>query len=151
MFQIVSKMMKLILFTACAMFAQTTVTEQQVPVAQLIFTPCANELVAVSGEAHLHSVLTVTPNGIGMESGFNYSNIKGVGQNTGISYVVTGANQVSFHTSPVSGVISYTIPGELKLISWRGMFFVSFLEKMSLDIATGTITVMFDNFRARCL
>jgi hypothetical protein len=83
-------------------------TQMKFPISLSVTNECNGELVDFTGELHVHSHATLNKDGsTSYATDINYSDAKGVGETTGLSYVF-GSNAHTITTYPAGSTSFYT-------------------------------------------
>ena len=136
-----------------AQAGNTTITSVSVPISDTIGVPCANggagELVDVSGR--LQYVVRVTLNGdrFSFSGQTSYQDVKGIGETTGDTYVVTGGARGTFNGSFTNA--ESTVTEHINLIGQGAApnVIVTIVSHFTVN-ENGDLTVLFDKFNGDC-
>jgi hypothetical protein len=80
--------------------AETTTTNQTIPIAAFVGSPCTSESIDISGDMHVVVHTTVSDSGgFHFSAHLNYQGVSGTGRTSGTTYRATDAGQTTFNGS----------------------------------------------------
>ncbi len=137
--------------------AITNTTNLSIPIAMLVFIPCANggagEFVLISGQLHtlFHTTISASNNMI-LKSHFQPQGVSGLGQTTSDKYQGTGVTQTTTTFDGVDGFpFETTLVNNFKIIGQGpgNNFLVHENFHVTID-ANGEVTAFIDNLSFAC-
>lgn len=147
-------------FAALGLFAIQANAAKQVndtsDISLTVFVPCAangaGELVDLSGPLHTLITFTINGNNFSGTAHFQPKGVSGIGETTGDKYQATGVTKdSSFKGSFQNGQFTQTFVNNFRIIGQGpGNNFLVHENAHVTFNANGTVTVVYDNFRAVC-
>lgn len=120
-----------------------------------VFVPCAaggvGEIVDLSGPLHTLITFTISNNAVSGVEHFQPQGISGFGETTGTKYQATGVTSTSFKTSLQNGQANQTFINRFLVIGAGPGVNYQVRETAHITFnASGTVTVLFDDFTIEC-